>query len=478
MNEELLAKCSCLHCGNHIEFPIEAAGARVDCPHCGVPTELNLLAPPAPSTDKPSAADLVAAFSRPISRTPVSVFYRIGLVLVALMMVLLPLVYLALVAAAGYGVFYYATHFSFLTHYTQGGVYFYLAKLLCYVAPLFSGSILVLFMIKPLFARRAPKAQPLAMNPAMEPALYAFIARICDLVGAPMPKRIDLNCELNAAAGFRRGGASLIGNDLVLTIGLPLVAGLSLREMAGVIAHEFGHFTQGFGMRLSYLIRRINGWFARLVYERDAWDLWLEECGTEVEDWRILIVVNCARLAVGFSRLVLMLVMFLGHGVSCFLLRQMEYDADTYETKIAGSVAAEAALRRIAELGEALGRAYKEMRASWNLGRKLPADFPAYLLQQLSRIPPAARQHLQDTLGLARTGLFDTHPSDGDRIRRARQAGEPGVFLLDLPASVLFSRFDVVCGQVSQLHYAEDLGIMFDPSNLRPVASQASPQET
>ena len=47
----------------------------------------------------------------------------------------------------------------------------------------------------------------------------------------------------------------------MLTIGLPLVAGLSLREFAGIIAHEFGHFTQGFGMRLSYVIRQINGWF-------------------------------------------------------------------------------------------------------------------------------------------------------------------------------------------------------------------------
>src|SRR6185369_5361418 len=133
-----------------------------------------------------------------------------------------------------------------------------------------------------------------------------FIARIADLVGSPMPKRVDLVCELNAAAGFRRGIWSFLGNDLVLTLGLPMVAGLSLREMAGVIAHEFGHFTQGFGMRSSYLIRHINAWFARLVYQRDGWDLWLEECSTQGDDWRVLIVVNCARLAVGFSRLLLM----------------------------------------------------------------------------------------------------------------------------------------------------------------------------
>ncbi len=46
---------------------------------------------------------------------------------------------------------------------------------------------------------------------------------------------------------------------------------------------------------------------------------------------------------------------------------------------------------------------------------------------------------------------------------------EPGVFHLELPASVLFPYFDVVAKQVTQLHYAEDLGIFFDEGNLRPV---------
>jgi len=469
MNGELLAKCGCAHCGNRIEFPAEAAGARVECPHCGQPTELSLEAPPPAAGDKPTAADLVAAFGGPVSPTRVSPFYRLGLVLVSVMMLLLPVVYVALIAATGYGVCAYATHFAFLLCSLQGGLIIYVGKLMLYFTPLLCGVVLVFFMVKPLFARLPPRAQPLAMNPALEPALYAFIARICDLVGAPMPRRIDLVCDLNASASFRRGAASLFSNDLVLTIGLPLVAGLNLQQFAGVIAHEFGHFTQGFGMRLSYIIRHINGWFVRVVYERDAWDVWLEEWGMEAQDAGVLLIVNCARLGVGCSRLLLKLLMLLAHAVSCFLLRQMEYDADSYEIKVAGSSAAEAATRRMAELGEALNRSYKEVRTTWNLSRRLPEDLPAYLVAQHAKLPSAFCQRMQDRLRLARTGLFDTHPSDGDRIRRARQAGDPGVFHLDLPAAVLFSHFDIVCKQVTQLHYAEDLGLPFVAENLRPV---------
>lgn len=402
-------------------------------------------------------------------RTPVSFFYQIGLVFVTIMMVILPLVYVAMVAAAAYGVYAYATHFTFLFNSTTGGGRVYILKLLLYFTPLFVGGVLVFFMIKPLFARRAPRAQPLALDPGINSTLYAFIARICETVGAPMPKRIDLNCDLNAAAGFRRGMWSLLGSDLVLVIGLPLVANLNLREFAGVMAHEFGHFTQGFGMRLSYVIRTINGWFARVVYERDAWDVMLTEWAEEAEDWRIMLIVSCARFGVWCSRLVLMVLMFIGHGVSCFLLRQMEYDADSYEIKLAGSDAAESTIKRLNVLGEALKQSYRQMRATWNTSKKLPDNFPAYLAQYHSALPPHVRTKIEDTMGLAKTGLFDTHPSDGDRIRKARQAGEPGVFHIEAPAAILFSNFDVVARQVTLLHYNDDHGLDCDSSNLRPV---------
>jgi hypothetical protein len=147
----------------------------------------------------------------------------------------------------------------------------------------------------------------------------------------------------------------------------------------------------------------------------------------------------------------------------------MEYDADSYEIKVAGSAAFESTARRFATLHAAAEKAYKEMRATWNLNRKLPDNFSAFLSHQESKLPSKLRDKIQDTLGLARTGMFRTHPSAGDRIRRARQAGESGVFHLDYPASVLFTKFDVVSRQITHLHYTDDLGLRFDPSNLRPV---------
>jgi hypothetical protein len=80
-------------------------------------------------------------------------------------------------------------------------------------------------------------------------------------------------------------------------------------------------------------------------------------------------------------------------------------------------------------------------------------------------------------MGLEPTGLFDTHPSNGDRIRLARQMGEPGVFHVEAPAACLFSNFEVVAKQVTLLHYADDLGLPLPMARLFPVKAVAPPAQ-
>lgn len=494
MSTPLFAKCACSACGLHIEFPVEAVGAVIACPHCTGETALNLDDPVATSFDgtqvgsseQLSFADLQAAFGDPVPKTPVSFFYMAGLMIVALVMVLLPLLYLAMIGAAGWLVYYWATHFTFIMH-AGGGVRVMLLKVLVYITPLFSGLIMVFFMVKPLFARMPRQAQPLALNPGAEPLLFAFISKICEAVGAPTPTRIDLDCQVNASAGFRRGFLSFLGNDLVLTIGLPLVAGVNTRQLAGIIAHEFGHFTQGFAMRLTYVIRRVNGWFARVAYERDQWDLMIEEMSESEDTWSVVLGM-VSQFAVWASRVLLKVLMYTGHIIGCFMLRQMEYDADSYEIKLAGSENFEAATRRIHVLSAVTSRAYQGMKAQWNQKHQLPRDFSDWVLQHDAKLPGEVRAKLEDTLGLDPTGLMDTHPSSGDRIRRARLAAEPGVFTVEIPARRLFSNFDAVSRQVSALHYTDDLGIPVtgammvssqesEPAPSASVSPEASPSK-
>jgi hypothetical protein len=230
-------------------------------------------------------------------------------------------------------------------------------------------------------------------------------------------------------------------------------------------------------MRLSYVIGCINAWFARLVYEPDAWDVWLEDWATDERDPHVVFVVACARSGVWFSRLVLKPFLFAGHAVSCFLLRQMEYHADTYEIKVAGSATFEQTVRRQHVLERALRRAYEALEASWTQNRLLPDNFPAFLLAQEGLLSRTLRAKLDATIGLDGTALFDTHPSAADRIRRARQANEPGLFRSDGPAASLLGSFDILARQVTFLHYTDDLRLPAVPGMLAPLVYGPTTQQ-
>jgi hypothetical protein len=328
-----------------------------------LPLEVTIMISTAPvSSVATSIEDIIDAFRGPIEPVRVPLLYDLGLLLVAVAMVLLPLLYIALIMLAGYGIYFHATE---STGIFEGGN----ARLaaLVYFTPIVAGLILIFFMLKPLFARPPPQPLPVSLDPAEEPGVFRFVEKICATVGAPLPRRIDVDCQVNASAGFAAGFRSMFSQDLVLTIGLPLVAGLSLRELAGVLAHEFGHFTQGTGMRLTYIIRSVNNWFARVVYERDAWDEMLIKASTEgAIGLGMALMLNAARFMVWLTRRILWVLMMAGHIISSFMLRQMEFDADRYEARVAGSTAFETTSLKLRLLGLASQGVYSNFQNAWN----------------------------------------------------------------------------------------------------------------
>jgi Zn-dependent protease with chaperone function len=446
-------------------------GNFISCPSCGNETLLETASPESPVVERLSVATLLSAFRGDVRGQRASLFYQLGLLFVAGAILILPLFYLGFVAAGAYSVYWWATRFTILLKGPHYGIYLIILKFFLYLTPLIVGSIVVFFMFKPLLARRTRGAQPLALNPANEPLLFAFINQVCRTVGSPVPSRIDINCELNASASFRRGFRSFFGDDLVLTLGLPLVAGMNLTQLGGIIAHEFGHFSQSFAMRMTYIINTVNRWFARVIYSRDQWDLLLDEWAQEEEDWRVQMIITCAIIGVAFSRQLLKPLMWIGVGISAFVSRQMEYNADAYSIEFVGSGVYEETAVRLETLSAALDTAYKQVHVPWNNSRALTDNFPKYIMLHDARMPDERRAAIADRVGLAEAHWYSTHPASGDRIRAARRSQKPGVFSLDIPAAELFSDFDVIARQVSLLHYTDDMGIPGPLIQLRPTSS-------
>src|SRR3954454_10913275 len=222
----------------------------------------------------PALDELLSALPERIEPVRRPRTFRIRLAYALLTLLAVSAVYIALVVVTSYGVW---SHLA--SEELAAGVRRLFVEPALYAAFCVAGPILCLFLVKPLFTARRAKPPGLTLDRSAEPRLFAFVERLCAAQGAPAPRRIRVDNEVNASAGLRHGLISLLRDDLELTIGLPLARAMSLRELTGVLAHEFGHFSQGGAMRLAYLTRVTTVFLQRIAYERDGFDETLIELG-------------------------------------------------------------------------------------------------------------------------------------------------------------------------------------------------------
>ncbi len=149
--------------------------------------------------EQPDNSIYVGALSGTIVTDRVSPLYMLGLLIVAIAMVLLPLIYIAMIGGVVYLVYLHATVNTSI--FAGGGPG--LLKMLAYFGPIVIGAILIFFMIKPLFVRAGGETGAIELAEEQQPELFAFVASVCSCVGAPVPKRIDIDCQANASASFR-----------------------------------------------------------------------------------------------------------------------------------------------------------------------------------------------------------------------------------------------------------------------------------
>jgi len=387
--------------------------------------------------------------------------YKIGLIAVGVTMVLLPIIYLGFIASIGYGVISHSIeHFSWIRSLGKLGI-------VAYLTPIVVGLTVALFMLKPLFARSSASAKTITLDSAQEPVFFHFVNKIASLVGAPRPKQINIDCQVNASASFRKGLFSFVGDDLVLTIGMPLLAGFNAKQLAGVLAHEFGHFAQGAGMRFHYLTHKVNSWFFSAVYLRDSWDERLELESDQANGW-VAVILNVARAGVWLTRQLLRGFMLAGHAVSSYMLRQMEFDADRYEALLSGSQQFRDTSLQLQKLGLAFQISHDQLARAWE-EKKLVSDFPQLVVRNARQLPDELDHALLSQIENIKTQVYDSHPSDKERIENAMHLQANGIFTLDRDSRDLFKHFESLSKRISNLYYAHELGLEFDASKLVDV---------
>jgi Zn-dependent protease with chaperone function len=395
------------------------------------------------TVERLDSAAIRRAFSTPPMPVPATAGYRLRLLSVMASLLALQALYLALVFFIGWLIWEYFV----VVPFGFGAAGF--STFLFWLMPPAAGIIVLVGLMRPLVRKRRAAVPPLRLKPEDEPVLFEFVEHVCSKLNAPKPSVISVNLSVNAFAGVA-GWKGFFTGKLELVLGLPLATGLSLPQLAGVIAHEFGHFSQRAGMRSQFLFLKVQEWFMRTALERDGWDMWLDERRNQ-GDFRLRLVAGLGWLALFLSREYLKVLAKAARWVSVGFSRQMEFDADRHETAIVGPEVFEQTTLLLPQLIHASSLAGETFDDGLAAGR-MTGDIPGVVAAVREIFTQATIDGITEQALARTTGRWDDHPCDAERIASARSFGAPAIFTLAGPASLLFQDLPRLCREATRYH--------------------------
>jgi hypothetical protein len=190
-------------------------------------------APASPLAEPVKPAQLLQLLSDSVvfPKQSVRAAHRLVAALVAVAMLILPLLYIGFIAGVA-GLTWWHIRYDWIWMKVSFGYASIMAATL-YIGLGLGGILWSLSLMRPLFMSfRSGEKMP-GLSRAEEPVLYAFAERLADRVGCPRPQIIRLNLDVNASAGYETSLFGLRRRAFTLTLGLPLVRGLTLCQLAG-----------------------------------------------------------------------------------------------------------------------------------------------------------------------------------------------------------------------------------------------------
>ncbi|MCC6954456.1 MAG: M48 family metalloprotease [Deltaproteobacteria bacterium] len=373
--------------------------------------------------------------------------YIVGAFLVLVAMGAIVIAYLATIYLLGYGLYRYSLVFPEVSKLGFG--------LLVY-APFAIVPVLIAFLIRPIFSRERAYGPPKQISPAEEPRLFELVEKLSALVAAPMPDRILLDNSVNAAASVR----GVVFPKYTLSLGLPLVSGLTVAELSGVIGHELGHFQQRFAGLLESRIRSLDHWFERAVYSRDNWEVALQRLAqgrNPFGSWQIRILLWFCRIFIVAVRWILFGYMLFARLFDSILLHQKEFDSDRVETTLSGKDGFIRAFRSIERLTLAEQAAQDSLAMSLRHGVRCD-NYVKLIQAHVDRFDEAAVEKARRNMDAQCSSMLSSHPPPSERIRVAEERNEAPLLVCDAPATTLFSDFERLAGGMTAETFASVSG--------------------
>ncbi|MEU3555152.1 M48 family metallopeptidase [Streptomyces fragilis] len=114
-------------------------------------------------------------------------------------------------------------------------------------AALTASLLLAVAIVRGMFAflragRLREERQAIAVAPDDQPELWALVRAAAEATGEQPPDELYLDARVNASVAEESRLLGLLPGRRRMHIGVPLVVGMTVQQLRGVLAHEFGHY--------------------------------------------------------------------------------------------------------------------------------------------------------------------------------------------------------------------------------------------
>lgn len=307
-------------------------------------------------------------------------------------------------------------------------------------------------MVRRLVLIRRHAREYLAVSPQSQPELHAFVNHVALLLRVPFPRAIKLDAEVGLI--LRPGSFQdiMLGHGPEILIGVPLLYGLSARQLAGVIAHAYAGYTSE-ARRYGYpLICAIDRWlFAQSGLARSATSI--KEEFRSLDEGRSR--QRLAALLRPFDFLVQSTFYLLYRIISAatfVVSRRIDMVGDQFSSRIAGSSEFRSTQFRLRSLHYGQQHANRELLKSWRNSR-LSSNFPCLVVDHADTLQLSLRPRLIQEMEELVTPLTRSRIVDLGRIVNVEHYQDEGACFLLGPAMSLLRGADGIARTVSIGHY-------------------------
>jgi Zn-dependent protease with chaperone function len=282
------------------------------------------------------------------------------------------------------------------------------------------------------------------------PALFALTDGLSQHLGVKAPIRIEVNNETVLRVDAYAGINSIYRDEYKIVIGAPLLMGMTLTQLAAMLAHELSHFRNKKKKVAFYLIHHVSEW---LYFRASGQDKFHQKLLSRMQKeglskfeyvelwvWQRIHLVQQKTFYCMFS---------VHRRLTAWKSRQIELQTDQAAVSLVGTEAFSSMLHQLRLIQNSQAAVSKQNDWAWKEGYLLDDYGLAVALQAKESAALSDRLFTQN----AQKEVTRFCPSDGVRLEHAKSLGIKGVLTAKVSASLLLENPGSISRELTVLDY-------------------------